>query len=157
MDALTQIALAKAMKTAAVRAASDSLSAGDYEVDALVRIQGIVSKGEDEEVVPTVSLSLLETLALTLHYAGVTRESAMAAIRKAATEALTDSTKTAGVLSDRYDWIEPLIKEIKGEVLQTLPKVPKIGRVRTKLKVEAVEEVEAVDAEKVEAGEPEVV
>jgi hypothetical protein len=150
MNDIVTVGIGKGIKPALVKKASKEIGAGLHQIDELVRVQGTIKKAEDEDCAPTVSLSLLETLALTLHYAGITRESAMKAIRKAATEALEDSTTTKGELLAKYDWIADELATIKEEVIEKLPKITKQGKVTTKLTFSIVgseQEKEAVEEE----------
>lgn len=136
-DELT-LAIAKGIKSAIVKKASNNIGIGDHNVDTLIRVKGYIRKGEDNECAPTVSLSMLETMALTLHYAGITREAAMSAIRKAATEALENDSKTKGALLDKYDWIGKEIDTIKKDIISKLPPIVKSGTVTTKVTFEEV-------------------
>jgi hypothetical protein len=148
MENVVKVAVAKVLKSAEVKEASNSLSAGEHYVDATVRVQGVLRKAKDEESAPTVSLSLLETLALTLHYAGCTRESAMEAIRKAVTDALEDGTSTKGEIIEKYDWIDAEIDKIKKSVIAKLPKITKYGKVTTpKLEISEVKMVQEKEQE----------
>ena len=133
MDNLIKIAINKGIKTPVVTKASKELEEGTYDVDTLVRVCGTVTKGVDFEADSTVSLSTLETLALALHYSGVTRDKAMEILPKILKDGMTNGTKCKGILKDEFNFIAPMIKDIKEKVIKEMPKTQKNGIVTTKL------------------------
>ena len=87
------VALAKAVKAAAAKAAGEGVSAGEYPVDFTVRVSGSIKKGEDydQEIVAKADPWLLLAAALS-HLNGVTVDSI---VREALTAdpALVDGLK----------------------------------------------------------------
>jgi hypothetical protein len=138
MDATTIIALAKGVKAPVVKKASTELPVGEHHIDTVVRLVGTIKKAEDEEASATVSLSVLETLALALKFSGVTGDAAKKVIRETITTALTADSTSKGALTEQYDWLEDEVKSLKAEVIDKLPKINKVGKVTTKIVVDQV-------------------
>ena len=148
MDDALIVALAKGQKTAVVSGASKELGVGEHTIDAWVHLTGTIKKAEDEQATPTVSLSVLETLALALKFSGVTGDNAKNVIRQTITTALTADSKSKGALTDQYDWLEDEVKALKADVISKLPKITKSGKVTTKVTFEDVTEVEKLESGK---------
>jgi|TARA_Y100000034_G_scaffold76572_1_gene91991 hypothetical protein len=117
------------------------LSVGDHQVDFTVRIQGQIRVGEDYDKAPTTSIPLLETLALTLAYAGITRDAAIMAIETALNAVMArqgDRKKGSGaILANAVDVsvIETMIDRVKDNIVAKLPRTHADGPVTTKIEV----------------------
>jgi hypothetical protein len=123
------------------------LPEGVWPVDAtvVVNVKGAVSKGPDTDKAPTAELLTKQTLALVLHYAGITREKAKDVLLRAFTEALENGNK-----ADLSDWVGEVDAAMKGvdALIAKLPRVKVSGQTRATVKLEVVE-VREGDAEKV--------
>jgi hypothetical protein len=128
MDALTQLCL-KGFK--ADRNARQQVATGEHEVNTLVHIQGTVKVAKDYTTVPTVSIPLKETLALFIHYCGCTREAALTALHRAASEAIDATGKGKGSLEAAIPVVEEGLKRVMEE-LDELPRQDRKGAVSIK-------------------------
>lgn len=124
MSKIETVAVAKAIKKAAVESASSTLVAGEYPVDFTVRIKGSLKKGEDydQDIVAKADPWLLLAAALS-KLNGVTVDSL---VREAETqdESLIDGLKTRAAEA---------IAKIKATTTTKCT-----GKVTTKLTVEMV-------------------
>jgi len=133
MDALTKIAVAKAIKAADLKVASEELEAGEHDVDVLVRVTGSLKKGEDydQKIVAKADPWLLLAVALS-HMNGATVESIV-------TEALNHDPEMA--------------KSVKKTATDAIGQVVKPtwtrcnGKVNTKLTATAVMETADLDVD----------
>jgi len=129
--------LALALDKFADKKARGQLSPGTHEVDALVHLTGEIEILEDEQYTPTVSLPLLEIMALFIAHAGFTREHTMALIRQCCGEAIEQTGKAQGSLKDNVDAVKKTLAIVKKEITSKLTEKTRNGKV--KCKVEAVE------------------
>lgn len=140
MNDLSQIVLAKALKNVK---ASD-LAPGLYEIHetVIVHIDGVVEKLADESITPTVSIPMIATLALMVEKCGITRDAAIRMMREAMTEALelgSDKDGKDAAIHARIKDVEAATKLVKQDLLASLPKVPRDGKLLTKdIKVKMV-------------------
>jgi hypothetical protein len=148
MKSTTTVAVAKVVKAPTVKVASNDLTVGEHYIDTYVHLKGTIKKAEDEMADATVSLSVLETLALALKFSGVTGDNAKKVIRETITTALTADSTSKGALTEQYDWLEDEVKALKKDVISKLPKIPKSGKVTTKLTVTEVTEPAKLEASK---------
>jgi hypothetical protein len=111
--------------------ARQQVAEGEHEVDALVRVKGTVKVAKDYTTVPTVSIPLKETLALFIHYCGCTREAALDALHRAASEAIDATGKGKGSLEAAIPVVEEGLKRVMDE-LDELPRQPRKGAVSIK-------------------------
>jgi hypothetical protein len=112
--------------------ARGNVTPGDYHIDTMVRVKGTVKVGKDYTTVPTVSIPMKETLALFIHYCGCTREAAIDALRRAASESIEATGKGAGSLADALPVVEETLAKVQEEVLADLPRQPRKGAVSVK-------------------------
>jgi len=64
--------------------------------------------------------------------AGLERDAAMSMLREAITEAMTDGRKEDAAVLKRIEDVEAAIKAVKTDLIATLPKMPRAGRLDTK-------------------------
>ena len=128
MRSLIQLCL-KGFK--ADKQARQEVEAGEHRVDALVRVKGTVKVSPDYTTRPTVSIPMKETLALFIHYCGCTREAAIAALHRAADEAIAATGKGAGSLEEALPVVEETLAKVVEE-LDKLPRQPRKGAVSIK-------------------------
>jgi len=138
MNRVETLAVAKAVKDAAVKDAAVELAAGEYPVDITVRINGVLAKGEDTTIKPTVAVLSLPVLAKALAYSGITAEAFKVALRKAALEALVEGKKIGDEVAAKDSRVEDIIKEVQDEVIASLPKITRRGAVKFAGEVEVV-------------------
>ena len=129
MLANTKALLAKSWKNA-----SADLAVGRHEVNEtlIVRVRGEIEKHDDQMIAPTVSIPLVSVLAYFWERAGIERDSAMSMLREAITEAMTDGRKEDAAVLKRIEDVETAIKAVKTDLIATLPKMPRAGRLDTK-------------------------
>jgi len=149
MDTLTTLAITKALSASSktVKNARSAVSTGEHAVCATVKLEGVLKVQEDQEITPTASLLNLEFLALVLHCAGVTRESAVRAIEAVSSEYLVDWTgskedkKAAkAARKARVEEFDPegKLSAIFDTFKNSLPKIPRAGKVTFKGDVEEI-------------------
>ena len=134
MTASQVVALAKGIKEAAVKAASDQLAPGVHEVSFLVRIEGALTKSEDTLKVPTCRTPWLAAFGLFLKRSGFQRDKAVRDLMECIREAIAMDESAAEAL-----YAEVGIKEIEDQLKAEYAKLPKIraaGQVRTALNLE---------------------
>jgi hypothetical protein len=117
--------------------ARDQLSPGIHNINALVRLTGEIEILDDEEYTPTVSLPILEIMALFIAHAGFTREHTMALIRQCCGEAINQDGKAKDSLKDNVEVVTKTLETVKKEITSKFTKQTRKGKV--KCKVEAVE------------------
>ena len=125
MDNLTTVAVAKAIKEKAMKAARDKLTQGEYKVDTLVHLLGTLTIGPDTEKTSTSSLLSEEFLIVALKMAGCTRERACAIIGDLAKGSVNGDAKlnkeARKAMVEEYD-PEGKISDIFNTVKASLPK-----------------------------------
>lgn len=143
MQAVEELAISKAITAAAVKVARERLAAGVHDVDITVRVKGNLDIRPDEQVIPTVEIPLLATMALFVRHCGVTRETALAKLKQAMTEALERGEKgiekTTTVLQPLEE--ETIIRDAMNAVRATIAELPlqtRKGKVLSHLTIEPV-------------------
>lgn len=129
MLANTKALLAKSWKNE-----SADLPVGRHEVSEtlIVRVRGEIEKHDDQMIAPTVSIPLVSVLAYFWERAGIERDSAMSMLREAITEAMQENRKEDAAVLRRIEDVEAAIKAVKTDLIATLPKMPRAGRLDTK-------------------------
>lgn len=129
MLANTKALLAKSWKNEAA-----DLPVGKHEVNEtlIVRVRGEIEKHDDQMIAPTVSIPLVSVLAYFWERAGIERDSAMSMLREAITEAMQENRKEDAAVLRRIEDVEAAIKAVKTDLIATLPKMPRAGRLDTK-------------------------
>lgn len=125
------------------------LAPGRHFVDEVltVRIHGYVEKGEDQMVVPTVSIPLVPTLALLIEKCGINGDDALEILREAITEAISENASKDKKIQGRITHIDKAIASVKKDLIAKLPKMHRSGRVVVKdLEVEVSQQTELIDA-----------
>ncbi len=130
MENLTSLQQFALNKFKPAKTARNELAPGTYEVDFTVRIKGTVTVGEDTTRASTVSLLSLKTVALILHYAGVTRSAALKAITRAFQDINGDLLPTASV--ELSEDVKKIHDKIKKDLASDLPRTPVKGQVKAK-------------------------
>jgi hypothetical protein len=123
-------ALSKVVKTAELKSAREQLAPGEHIVPTFaVQIDGNVSVSEDEEYVPTTSISLIGAACLAIRRMGIQREAFLKVMKEVCTEALTSSEATRAALM-----LDANVKEFetafKAEFTAQLPKASRKGKTR---------------------------
>lgn len=101
---------------------------GEY----LVTVSGCVEKGTDSDCTPTVSIPLITTLAFCFEKLGVDRDSVAPVLRQAIREAMEAEQKEDGAIKARIRHVVEAVEFVKKEILQTLPKMKRQGRLDTR-------------------------
>lgn len=128
------IANAKALIAKSWKNEAAELPVGKHEVNEtlIVRVRGEIEKHDDQMIAPTVSIPLVSVLAYFWERAGIERDAAMSMLREAITEAMTDGRKEDAAVLKRIEDVEAAIKAVKTDLIATLPKMPRAGRLDTK-------------------------
>jgi hypothetical protein len=108
----------------------NAVSTGKYAVDSWVHVQGTVSVGADYDTAPTVSLPVLEILALFVARAGITREASMKLLREVAGEAIAATGGAAGSIVAEVEAVKDALEVVKRQVIDTLPRQTRKGPVK---------------------------
>ena len=134
MDALTTIALAKALTK---QAADMVVGAGDYVIDRVltIKVQGTVKKLTDVQYTPTVDIPMLPTMALLLQRMGVQREKAKEILVEVMTEALNENVQASELMAERVRDIETAMQHVV-DVTSSLPKKTRAGATKVDLTIE---------------------
>jgi hypothetical protein len=107
------------------------LAPGRHHVDEeiLVRVSGTVEKCDDELAAPTVSIPLIAVLALFWEKCGVVREHALTMLREALQEAMTAKVKEDKHIKERIKDVDEAVKAIRQNLIASLPKMHREGKV----------------------------
>lgn len=125
---------AKALLAKSWKNEAADLPVGRHAIDEtlLVRVRGEIEKHDDQMIAPTVSIPLVSVLAFFWERAGLERDAAMTMLREAITEAMTEGRKEDAAVLKRIGEVESAIKAVKTDLIATLPKMPRAGRLETK-------------------------
>ena len=146
LSPIQSLAISKAIKEAAEKAARTQVATGTHAVDMIVHISGTLNVAEDTEKTPTVSISLLDVLAASLQYAGAVREALWTCIQRGAEEAIKARNNTDKVFTVEAEKINRMMEDFVKPLLAALPKTPVKGKVTTKLDVEVYHQPELAAA-----------
>lgn len=137
MDAITLTALAKNLEKLADNKRPE-LSVGKYEVNATVTlsVQGTVIVSEDHDYRPTTSIPYKTAMALFIRYAGITGQSAMNALTRAMSEALTLGKNAENELSELADL--EAAEAVVSSGLTAMPLKTRLGAVKVKASIAEV-------------------
>lgn len=110
------------------------LPVGRHAIDEtlLLRVQGHITKHEDQMIAPTVSIPLVSVLAYFWERAGLERDAAMSMLREAIHEAMTNGENEDAAVKKRIEDVNAAIQAVKTDLITTLPKMPRAGRLETK-------------------------
>ena len=98
----------------------------------LLTVSGVVEKGDDSYATPTVSIPLISTLAFCFEKLGVDRDSQVAVLRTAITEAMAAEQNEDASIKSRIRHVVEAVDFVKKEILQNLPKMKRQGRLDTR-------------------------
>lgn len=110
------------------------LEPGEHYFDEVmnVRVTGSVEKKDDNYVAPTTSLPTILTLALFWQKSGVTGDHALAMLKEAITEAMTNGNSKGDEIAARVKDVEKAVETVKKDLIAKLPKQRRSGHVITK-------------------------
>lgn len=117
----------------------NELQPGEYRVDFLAHVHGIISVHKDHEKRTTSKLPITKVLALFMKYSGVTREAALSAMEQALNHALQHETTVTDAMEE-LALIDPIYTERVQKFLETLPKEPCKGKVTSKITLNVIAE-----------------
>lgn len=128
------LANAKALIAKSWKNEAAELPVGKHEVNEtlIVRVRGEIEKHDDQMIAPTVSIPLVSVLAYFWERAGLERDSAMSMLREAISEAMTDGRKEDAAVLKRIEDVETALKSVRQDLIASLPKMPRAGRLDTK-------------------------
>jgi hypothetical protein len=140
MDATIKSLLSMAWKS---EVADLALGRNYIDEEFVVRITGVVEKLDDEHAAPTVSIPLIAALALFWEKAGIVRDNALAMLRDSLQEAMTEKVKEDKSIVSRIKDVDQAVKAIRQELIASLPKMHRDGKVLIddlRVEVKAMEE-----------------
>lgn len=110
------------------------VSVGKHEINEtlLVRVRGHVEKHDDQMIAPTVSIPLVSVLAFFWERAGIERDAAMEMLRDALHEAMQENRNENAAVQARIEDVNAAIKAVKSDLISSLPKMHRAGRLDTK-------------------------
>jgi hypothetical protein len=125
---------AKALLAKSWKNETADLPVGRHEIDEtlFVRVRGHVEKHDDQMIAPTVSIPLVSVLAFFWEKAGIERDAAMSMLRDAIHGAMANGENEDAAVLKRIEDVEEAIKAVKTDLIATLPKMPRAGRLDTK-------------------------
>lgn len=135
MNAIEKHAIAKAIASKDLKKDRPALNKGEYPVDLMVRVNGLLKVAEDSDRKATSNILNQEFLALALHYCGATRESALAAIQATANLVMQDYLGDAKASKQQRQEIlagfdpDNRLGEALADAVDQLPRIPKAGAV----------------------------
>jgi len=112
--------------------ASEMPDGSSVPVRVVLEFFGTLEKGVSYERTPTVSVPLIETLALFLARAGATREASEALLVECMTDAILETGKGQDALSETVPAVAAMLERVRANVLDKLPKVSVSGAVKFK-------------------------
>ena len=130
MNNIETLALANAVTDKQCKMVRAEVEPGQYTIDMMIHISGIMTVGADYPTTPTVSIPLIETIALLLKRMGFQRDKAMELLREIMTEAIELKGKGKGALIAIFPELESTIEQIKTELLSQLPEANRKGPVK---------------------------
>ena len=110
------------------------LSVGKHEVNEtlIVRVRGQIEKHDDQMIASTISIPLIPVLAFFWEKVGLERDAAMTMLRDAITEAMQENRKEDASVQKRMEDVEKAIKAVKTDLIASLPKMHRTGRLDLK-------------------------
>ena len=125
---------AKALIAKSWKNEAADLPVGKHEVNEtlIVRVRGEIEKHDDQMIAPTVSIPLVSVLAYFWERAGIERDAAMSMLRDAIHEAMTNGENEDAAVKKRIEDVNAAIQAVKSDLIATLPKMPRAGRLETK-------------------------
>jgi hypothetical protein len=124
MNDILTVGLAKGIKSAIVKEASDNIDAGEYTINELIRVQGTVRKGEDSEQIVHMTVPHWKLIAVLFSKVnGVTMDSVVKEMLE------LDDDKATVIKQKAKDALD----KVKGPAKQTTA-----GKVTTKLEFSVV-------------------
>lgn len=125
------LTLAKVISDANQKAIREAVAPGAYPVDFACRLSGSLIVNDGILVRPTSTLFCFETLAMIFQKLGVNRVSALQILREVATDQLLRGKVVADGITPYIEDFEAFLGEY-GELLNSLPKIPRKGSVSAK-------------------------
>jgi phosphoenolpyruvate carboxylase len=140
MKPIEIISLTKLVKDKAKDAARKDIAPGNYTIDRLIHVKGVLTVAEDYQKTPTTTVLSKEAFALVLQYAGVTAQAAEKALIKAFEDVIAETNgKAVGAVSEEYKAIvEKGMKHVEA-IVEKLPKVTCKGPITGHMQYDAVE------------------
>lgn len=128
------LANAKALLAKSWKNEAADLPVGRHEVNEtlIVRVRGEIEKHDDQMIAPTISIPIIPVLAFFWEKVGLERDAAMTMLKEAITEAMQENRKEDAAVLKRIEDVEAAIKAVKTDLIATLPKMPRAGRLDTK-------------------------
>lgn len=125
---------------AAVRA---KIPSGDYLINRVYAVNGVMKVGEDYDTTPTVHIPLKATLAILLQRMGFQRYKALKIISECVTEAILNNEQA----NNTMPIIEAMLEEVEKNLIAKLPKAKRKGAVNLDVTVTR-QEIQAAQLKK---------
>lgn len=129
-------ALATAVSDKVCKAERPNLMPGEYEIDTTINIKGTMTVGEDYDVAPTVSIPLIETVALLLKRMGFQRDGAITIIREVFSEAIALNGRGKGALLKEMPELAAAITMVREEIISKLDRQDRKGVIKSNFTIE---------------------
>jgi len=144
LPAIQNLVLASLVSAESKKEIRKTVGAGVVEIDEVFHVKGKFTIGEDYDRTPTVAVPLIETLALFIARAGITREHSEKLLVECMTQALLKNDgKASGELAANVPQVAATVERVSAEILAKLPKAKVKGSCKFKGTVERVEIAES--------------
>lgn len=126
LEVIAASIVGKQFKDEVYKAATHKMEKQTFDVKMNVEVYANVSVGESTSKVSTVNVLSVETLAIALYCAGVTREAAMKAILKAVGKTMNKKNGKALTAKEIQfaEYVNQVMEVVKGRIAKNLPKTP---------------------------------
>jgi hypothetical protein len=138
MNNAQKVAVAKAVSAANVKKAKSALKPGTHRVDMTIRVQGVVTKGEDYEKFPTTSTPWLKVVGLLVHRSGAHRDHTLQLLQNALKDVNDMSKEEAAEVMEKSG-VNACILKFKAEALAGVEMQHADGPCTSKLTFKVVE------------------
>lgn len=139
MKALTMIALANYFEKAA-KPLKGNLRKGEHLIDEtlVLKVKGVIKKGEDVEYTPTIKIPMLATLALFIEKSGIVGDNISNMLVESMNEALEMKDEVKSIIEHRLKDITAAEKRVQ-ELTKKLDLATRNGSCNVKIECKSVE------------------
>lgn len=130
----------RAIQEAAKQVAKDlpDIRPGQYDGEVVCKIKYKLTKGEDYETIPTVSVLSKAVLAKAIVLSGIQDDNFFNALKKVMEQAFVENEKAADVMAEADARVLAKIEKMTTDVLAKLPKAGRAGACKVKADIEII-------------------
>lgn len=135
-NAVETLAIAKIVSKDNKEKQRAAVAPGKYPFDISMHIKGVLTVGDDYMRAPTVSIPVLEVLALFIARAGITRERSESLLVDCLTAAMSKNDgKAQGQIASVLPQVAATLERVQKEVISKLPLAKVNGQTRATMKI----------------------